>query len=200
MKIPARCAAVSLLAALVVPAALFSQAAPADSDDSSEGGWIVQTVDAAPFVGKEVVLRGAASAEVSVHTPGTMQLRVYHRGSAEPTLLADQKDPITSREWRPYELTAVVPEDAERIEVDLGLSARGRVWWDEVSLTVLGGRGSAIINGDFEKASAGAPEGWSVTPESAQAGYKAVLSQDHPRSGRTSLLFFYREPDSNARH
>jgi hypothetical protein len=158
----------------------------------------VQIVDATPFRGRMVLLRGAGNAQVSVHQPASMRLLVYGKDSAEPKVLAEQKDPITSREWRPYELTALVPADAERIAVDLGLSARGRVWWDELSLTVDSGGESALTNGDFETAGAGTPTGWTVTPESAEAGYHATLSTDHPRSGRTSLLFFYREPDSKS--
>ena len=198
MKIQARSAAASLLAALVFPAAIFPQASP-QGPRTDSGGHIVQIVDATPFRGKMVLLRGAGNAEVSVHQSATMRILVYGKGKAEPAVLADQKDPITSREWRPYELTALVPPDAERLAVDLGLSARGKVWWDELSLTVDGeGEGtSALVNGDFEKAGAGTPAGWSVTPESERSGYHATLSEDHPRSGRSSLLFFYREPDSS---
>jgi len=196
LKIQARCAAASLLAALVFPAAIFPQASP-PVPRADSGGHIVQIVDATPFRGKMVLLRGAGNAEVSVHQSATMRILVYGKGKTEPAVLADQKDPITSREWRPYELTALVPADAERLAVDLGLSARGKVWWDELSLTVDGEEASALVNGDFEKAGAGTPAGWSVTPESERSGYHATLSQDHPRSGRTSLLFFYREPDSS---
>lgn len=192
MKAPDRRSrsAVALLAgALLLPVAAFPEA------PASRGGQIVQTVDATPYRGRLVTLHGAGRAEVSVHESALMRLRV-HRKDGSVITIADQHDPITSREWRPYELSGHVPADAERLEIDLGLTGAGRVFWDDLNLEV--DRGAEVVpleNGGFETAGEGGkPAGWEVDPDSQRAGYVAVVTQDYPWKGRNNLMFFYRKP------
>jgi C-terminal processing protease CtpA/Prc len=164
------------------------------------GAQVVQAVeDIAPYRGKRVTVRGMARGEVPADRPAVVRLQVYAKGASKPTSLAEEKAAVGVIEWRPFEISAEVPADAEALEIDLGLSAGGRVWWDDLSLQGAGGAGSAanpLGNADFEIAGYdGSAAGWELDRGSRLAGYSATLSPDHPKSGKSSLLLSWAKPD-----
>jgi C-terminal processing protease CtpA/Prc len=157
------------------------------------GGQVPQFVEAAPYRGKRVVVRA--------DSPAVLRLRSSSQGAWEPALIAETKPPITANEWRTYEVSGEVPANAEWIEVDLGLSAGGRVWWDDVSLEVAGGPSGAaspILNGDFESGDDDSPGAWDIDWRARRDGYRAVLSTEGPKSGRRSLLISWAKPDPSS--
>ncbi|MFL6231764.1 MAG: S41 family peptidase [Thermoanaerobaculia bacterium] len=165
------------------------------------GGQVPQLFEAAPYRGKRVVVRAAARAEVPADSPAVLRLRSSSQGAWEPALIAETKPPITANEWRTYEVSGEVPANAEWIEVDLGLSAGGRVWWDDVSLEVAGGPSGAaspILNGDFESGGDDSPGAWDIDWRARRDGYRAVLSTEGPKSGRRSLLISWAKPDPSS--
>ncbi|HEY2289326.1 MAG TPA: S41 family peptidase [Thermoanaerobaculia bacterium] len=168
---------------------------------SPPGGQVPQYVEAAPYRGKRVVVRVAARAEVPGDSPAILRLRSSSQGAFEPVLIAEAKPPITANEWRTYEVSGEVPANAEWIEVDLGLSAGGRVWWDDVSLAAAGGgpgAANSILNGDFESGDEGYPNAWDIDWRARRAGYRAAFSTEIPKSGRRSLLLSWEKPDPSS--
>ena len=170
--------------------------APAGAEDS-------QFLEAAPYRGKRVALRGAARAEVPGDHPAVMRLKAMAKDGT--TVLVKEERTVTANEWRVYEVSEPVPADAEALEIDLGLTGGGRVWWDDLSLQVAGDAKDAksaapeIENADFETAGYdGSPAGWNLERSARRAGYGATLSTDHPRSGRTSFLLAWTRPDPAA--
>ncbi|HEX4496518.1 MAG TPA: S41 family peptidase [Thermoanaerobaculia bacterium] len=165
---------------------------------AAAGAQIPQILDATSYRGKRVTVRAAARAEVPGDHPAVLKLRAG-KATAEPALIAETAPPITANEWRTYEISGEVPKDADWLEIDLGLTAGGRVWWDDLSLEVAGGAAGVanpIPNGDFETpVGDDSPAAWEVDPDSIRAGYRAVLSTDHPKSGRRSLLLSWSKPD-----
>ncbi len=98
-------------------------------------GWLQQRIDAAPFRGKRIRLRAAVRADVI--GPGNqahLWLRVSSKDLTPLFFDAMLDRPITSSEWRDYEIVGEVPNDAETIEYGLALVGDGRAWLDAVSM------------------------------------------------------------------
>ncbi len=98
-------------------------------------GWLQQRIDAAPYRGKRIRLRAAVRAEVI--GPGNqahLWLRVSRKDFTPLFFDAMLDRPITSSEWRDYEIVGEVSEDAETIEYGLALVGDGRAWLDTVSI------------------------------------------------------------------
>ena len=93
-------------------------------------GSLEQTIDAKAFQGKRIKLRAAVRTEVA--GPGNqahLWLHIRKEGFGPATLLFedDMADrPITTREWRVFEMVGDVPKDAVRIDYGLALG-RSRV-------------------------------------------------------------------------
>jgi C-terminal processing protease CtpA/Prc len=163
-----------------------------------DGSALIQYVEAEPYRGKRVILRAWSRAEVRGAHKAALGLNVIR---ADNSLVSEQKAEVTSPEWRVYELAADVAPDAEGLMIAVGLIAEGRSWWDDVTLEVEGGGGPAktlLKNGDFEAAGDGSkPSGWTFGGAAERVGYRAVLSEEAPKSGRRSLAFSWTPPDAS---
>lgn len=157
------------------------------------GSALGQELDATPYRGKRVTLRAWGRAEVEGTHKAVLALSVYRKDGSK---LAEQEAAATSPEWRVVEVAADVPADADVLLVMLGLKAEGRSWWDDVTLEAPGGPAAPLLkNGDFEAASDGdRPSGWEFGGPAQRAGYRAVLSDKTPKSGRRSLAFSWVSP------
>jgi C-terminal processing protease CtpA/Prc len=163
-----------------------------------EGAEVAHYLEAAPYRGQRVTLRGAMRAEDGT---AVLRLKSYAKEGAEPATLAEVK-PAAGKVWQPFEISAEVPAASEGLEIDLGLAARGRVWWDDLSLQGAGAPGATanpLPNAGFEIAGFdGAPAGWELDRGSKLAGYRATLSTDRPKSGKGSLLLSWAKPDPSS--
>ena len=102
-------------------------------------GSFGQRLDAMPYRGKKIRLRAAARAEVSgVDNVSWLRLNVFGKGSGSQAMVFDSLDkyPVTSAEWRIYEIVADVPLDADSISYGLYLVGGGKSWLDSVSVEV----------------------------------------------------------------
>jgi len=103
-------------------------------------GSFGQRLDAAAYQGKKVWLRAAARADVSgVGNGSWLRLSVLKEGFGPQATAFDSLDnhPVTSADWRVYEIVADVPQDAESISYGLVLVGDGKAWLDSVSLEAL---------------------------------------------------------------
>jgi erythromycin esterase len=104
-------------------------------------GGLQQTIDAAPYHGKQIRLRAAVRTDVEgTGNQAYLWLRVLKQGSgpaATPFLENMADRPITHREWRQYEIVGEVPMEAEKVEYGLALVGSGRAWLDSVSIEVV---------------------------------------------------------------
>lgn len=97
-----------------------------------------QTIDASQWRGQRVTLR--ASVRVEATTPASRAYvwlevtapRRPGRGRGFYDNMADR--PITAPDWREYQITAAVPEDANTVSFGFVFVGAGRAWLDEVSL------------------------------------------------------------------
>ncbi len=162
----------------------------------AEGGRVQHFLDAAPFQGKRIHLRAWARAEVPASAPAEMALKVYDADEEKVVFSADVKT-ITAKDWQVYELAGEVAADASGLEISLGLTGEGRVFWDDVVLEGEAGSPKAdVTNQGFEIADEdGQAHGWHLDRPSRRGGYSAAVSEDHPRNGRRSLLIAYSKPD-----
>ena len=108
-------------------------------DDAS----VVQVIDAAPYRGQKVRLRGALRVELESHEdvraerPGArLQGRVDSKNYAWPVHVR-VKDPVDAADWTFQELTIDVPADAEFLSIGMDFVGKGTAWLDAVTLTTL---------------------------------------------------------------
>ncbi|HET9211007.1 MAG TPA: S41 family peptidase [Thermoanaerobaculia bacterium] len=164
-----------------------------------EGAEVAQAVEAAPYRGQRVTVRGLMRAEVPAGAPPVLRLKAYAKDAQKPTLLTEVKPAAVAKDWQPFEISADVPADAEALEIDLGLTGAGSAAWDGLSLGGPGGAADPLENADFEIAGYdGAPAGWSLDRPFRLAGYRAALSTNRPRSGRGSLQLSWVKPDPSS--
>jgi erythromycin esterase len=103
-------------------------------------GNFSQRLDAMPYRGKKIRFRAAARAEGSgADNMSWLRLSIFRKGSGPLSMAFDSLDkyPVTSAEWRTYEIVADVPQDADSISYGLYLTGDGKAWLDVVSVEVL---------------------------------------------------------------
>ncbi|NIM52491.1 MAG: peptidase S41 [Gemmatimonadales bacterium] len=152
-------------------------------------GTVTQGLDASSFRGKEITLRAFVRAEVSESGGrGQLWLRVDREGDRRGFFdnMADR--PITSDEWRQYEIVGVVADDATRIVIGCFLGGTGKVWVDDFRLLARDPQGEweavRVENPGFELADqSGRPEGWYA----ASKEYEYSVESEAPHSGKKSL-------------
>ena len=103
-------------------------------------GSFLQRLDATAYRGKKIRLRAAARASVSgAGNLSWLRLTVSTKRFGPQAAAFDSLDkyPVTSAEWRIYEIVAEVPQDADSISYGLVLVGEGKAWLDSVSLEVM---------------------------------------------------------------
>ena len=112
---------------------------PATPANTAPFGNLMQSVDASTFRGRRVRFRAAVRAEVA-GPAGRAQLwmRVDRSGSQAGFFDNMNDRPITSGEWRYYEIVGDIDDDAVSVNIGMMLLGSGRAWLDDVSLTDLG--------------------------------------------------------------
>jgi AraC family transcriptional regulator len=68
-----------------------------------------------------------------------LRLNIFRKGSGPQATAFDSLDkhPVTSAEWRIYEIVADVPQDADSISYGLYLVGDGKAWLDSVSVEAI---------------------------------------------------------------
>ena len=102
---------------------------------------LLQLVDATPFRGRRVRFRMAVRTDTAT-SPAQMWMRIDGAaapGATPPSLFLDNMEdrPITSAEWRRYEIVADVPQAAARILFGAYLNGVGQAWLDDGSFEVV---------------------------------------------------------------
>ncbi len=104
-------------------------------------GNLMRRVDAAPYRGRRVRLNAAVKAEVEGSSQAQLWLRVDRR-EQRPGFFDNMADrPITSSEWRRYEIVGEVAADATEVYFGLMLLGDGRTWVDSVTFEIVGETG-----------------------------------------------------------
>ena len=98
-------------------------------------GNVMQQIDAVPYRGKRVRLRGAVRVEGAA--AAALWMRV-DRPARQPGFFENMHDrPIRSAEWGYYEITGDVENDAETLNIGMMLQREGTAWLDDVSLEIV---------------------------------------------------------------
>jgi len=105
-------------------------------------GALYQNLDAETYRGKRIRFRAAARSEVSgVGNKGQLFVSVFpatSKGPANALSFASTMDhPVSSADWRFYEVDTLVSAEADSITVGFMLSGNGRAWFDNASLEVM---------------------------------------------------------------
>jgi hypothetical protein len=119
--------------------AIISSIATPESD---EFGNIMQFIDATPFRGKTVLLRGFVRIESASTARAAMWMRVdTHEpwGTGGGFFDNMQDRPITSNQWKEYEIKGPISYDAKRIYIGCMLFGDGKAFFDAVHFEVLTG-------------------------------------------------------------
>lgn len=147
---------------------------------------ISRTLDARPYRGLEIRLRGRTRAEVAGawRNRGHLWLAVVGEDGAVAFEDRMRDRPILSNEWRVREISGVVDEDGMEIGLGASLVGVGRLWVDDFELSVRepGGawRSVPLDNAGFEDGSRTEPlPGWTVESE----GASVALDRDGAGTG-----------------
>lgn len=100
-------------------------------------GALSQSIDAKPYRGKRVRLRGAVRVGDGESTSAGLWLRVDRPDGARGFFDNMSDRPIVSSDWAYYEIAGNVADDAEAIVFGLLLRNAGSAWLDDVSLEVV---------------------------------------------------------------
>jgi len=149
-----------------------------------------QAVDAVPFRGARLRLRGKARA--IGHARGQLWLRV-ERGDATGFFDNMGGHPVVSTTWEPAEIIGTVDPDATRIVFGMLMGGVGTTWYDDIGLAAQGPDGAwkqiEIKDPGFESGNLLAS--WSPgigKPRLASIdGWNATLDPSQPASGSASL-------------
>lgn len=112
---------------------------PGALPDAPAFGNLMQAINAAPFRGKRIRLRGAVRLEAEEPTTrAQLWMRVDRLNNQTGFLDSMANRPITSKEWQFYEIVGDVDEDAEILNFGMIMSGRGTAYLDSVTLEDLG--------------------------------------------------------------
>jgi len=105
------------------------------ASSGSSFGNLMQAIDATPFRGRRVRFRASVRVE-----SGRAQLWMrVDRAANKPGFFDNMSDrPITSAQWREYEIIGDVDEDATVLNIGMILPGKGKAWLDAVSVEDLG--------------------------------------------------------------
>jgi hypothetical protein len=163
-------------------------------------GTVTQSIDAAPYRGKDIKLR--AFVRTHVEGPGNqgqVWLRVDREGGRMGFFDNMDDRPIRSPGWRVYEIQGHVAGDATGMSFGCFLRGSGSVWVDDFRLFArrndAGWDRVEIENPGFEKAHGnGRPEGWFAS----SPGYTYRLDESSPHTGKMCMLIEYRPGEYTA--
>jgi C-terminal processing protease CtpA/Prc len=147
-----------------------------DSNRGPHVGTVFQSVDAAPYRGREVRLRAAVRTAVQSGDDGAnnhvkLGLRFSREGSNAGFFEIMTDRPITDSTWARYEVTGTVDENADQIVFGGFLRGSGAAYLDAFDLQVRDSTGSGwtrvpLRNAGFEQGTQSAsPPGWVGYPD-----------------------------------
>lgn len=107
------------------------------AESGSSFGNLMQAIDATPFRGRRVRFRASVRMEGQM---GRAQLWMRVDRAANKTGFFDNMGnrPITSGQWREYEIVGDIEDDAEVLNIGMLLLGKGKAWLDAVSIEDLG--------------------------------------------------------------
>lgn len=153
-------------------------------------GVLTQGLDARQLRGKEIRLR----AQVKTNMQGAgNQAQLWLRVDRERNTMGffDNMDsrPIQSDDWREYEITGKVDEDAVMVFFGAILAGNGQAWFDDFQLTVRDannrGESAGGRNLGFEEGETGQkPKFWGAK----SSGYKYTVQESEAAEGKRCLL------------
>ncbi len=153
-------------------------------------GILGQSIDAGGLRGKKIKMDVRVRALVDgPGNQGQLWLRV-DRESGGRGFIDNLDRPIVSDQWKEYEITGRVDEDASKLVFGAILNGHGKMWLDDFRLLVLSDGGEwnpvEIKNPGFEIGEEGrTPDGW--TAQSPLYTYK-IQKYDEPAGGRYLLI------------
>ena len=100
-------------------------------------GNLMQQIDATPYRGKRVRLRGAVRVDGAT-AMAFLWMRVDRTGKQMGFFDNMQDRPIRSAAWAYYEITGDIAGDAEVLNVGLVLQQEGAAWVDDVTIETVG--------------------------------------------------------------
>jgi hypothetical protein len=102
--------------------------------------FLYQNVDAGQYRQRRIKFRAAVRADVPKGSYANLMVRV-HRMDNSTSFYYDMEDrPITSKEWKYYEIVAPVDKEARDVELGLQVHGTGAAWIDRIFLNVYGGQ------------------------------------------------------------
>jgi len=100
-------------------------------------GMLTQRRPAGPYVGRRVRLRASVRVEGEPGCRAYLWLRAVKSGigfAAETLYRGTDENPITTAEWRDFELVGDIPAESKTVSYGVALVGQGTAWLDSVTL------------------------------------------------------------------
>jgi len=156
-------------------------------------GSVFQILDAVPLQGKEI--KFSASVRTYLVPPsGQAQLWLRIDKEEDKPILTKTMDenPIDTKDWKEFSITAVVPANAKIIRIGYILIGEGSALFDDAKLAVIeNGKETKVEvkNPGFEDSDVGTvARGWMSTNASGTAGYTTQVTSKYANTGSKSVL------------
>jgi len=107
-----------------------------DNPPENMFGNLIQSLPADGYTLRRIRLRAAMRVE-GTNTRAQMWLRLDRADNSMAFLENMGARPVTSSEWKSYDIEATVPQDASRIVIGIMLFGPGNAWVDDVTLDIL---------------------------------------------------------------
>ncbi len=151
---------------------------------------LAQLIDAKDFRGKEIRLKASVKTEVSgMQNQAQLWLRVNKAGN-ELGFFDNMADrPITAKDWKEYEITGKVDDDALSVSVGAIFSGSGKAWLDDFQVSIKDDSGPwkpvEVGNPGFEEGDVDKkPRSWAAQSQ----GYDYKVKADNAPNGENCLL------------
>ena len=164
--------------------------------DPKAFGNLLTFFDATPYRGQRIRFRAAVRAEVEAGNQAALWVRVDREGGAMGFFDNMANRPITSGEWKTYEISGEVAPDAKAIFLGMMLIGEGKAWIDSASFETLG---APVVANDPPRPldARGLRRTSSLSPAcSAMSASSIPATRPPPRTGRSSPWPASRSPRS----
>lgn len=159
--------------------------------DKSKQGFMMRNIKHLGLQNKELVFSARAKADlINLYSDAQLWLRVF-RGNEPEINVYMQENPITSNQWKEYNISQVIPDDATEIKVGCVLNGDGTVWFDDIKFSVReNGKLIELENGleNFDNYKIGEiPKDWSIPYSVSQLGYEFYVDDTYSSSKNNSM-------------
>lgn len=159
--------------------------------DKTREGLMLKYIKHNGIQGKELVFSAKVKTKLkNIYSNAQLWLRVIRDGEEDINLYMNE-NPITSSEWKAYEVSQVIPDNTLKITVGCVMIGDGDAWFDDVTVSVKENGKLIALEGGLDNfdnlQNMGYPKDWIVPNTVKEYGYDIYVDNMNATSGKNSL-------------